>query len=510
MDYIRSQPKLLKYEPWRYIGNHESFPIWGTAGNFKIGGQWNVYNAGVEEGPHRYNLKMANDLYADRHPHIFTGPVNSSGYTSNNAPDVHDDTWGIGLHFYEQPGEYVNDVEQTGAEQGTWQPTPETRYKFWCTYLYDEEKQESHPTEFIMYPSYAGQWPEILPDIASEGEHIGYTPEEAVEPSAGPPGTVARYGTRGTILGWGVPEMYFQKCRMDSNLETARLTRSIQGLDTPSTGTYGTNDGIQINSKVHFAPYVRLGVHSGEQEFMMGGPSWPHAEGSNDQSGGTDIYGSHSGNQRIRGARIYWSSNEDNHANLYCMFDMDWEKGIRSYGMEDPGTYGAAGEAGSIYGSWQGAEYIPGVGTAGKHRIPTGKNVGAKWRRANYSNWGGFRPDWAMSGTITDPRQGPWWYSPPKDVSYEELNGFKHTTSITARWKASVVINDVVYIGGYERPLWTHSETGSHYEMILDYTLEHFDNASDIGVGDLHNGELDDPSFAGTNAYNLLRGGTFY
>ena len=45
-----------------------------------------------------------------------------------------------------------------------------------------------------------------------------------------------------------------------------------------------------------------------------------------------------SGNPRISGVRIYWSSNEDGHTALWKMFDLDFIKGINVLGADGGGA----------------------------------------------------------------------------------------------------------------------------------------------------------------------------
>jgi hypothetical protein len=151
-------------------------------------------------------------------------------------------------------------------------------------------------------------------------------------------------------------------------------------------------------------------------------------------------------NLRIRGSRIYWSSNEDGHSELYCMFEMDWEKGVKSFGM--------------------------GVNNEGE---------------GDWAHWinKGSPSSYVAAPAIGDDNA---FIRPPKIVTYRDLNGYGHDESITARWKTSAIVNGRVYIGNYERPHKTFFQTGS------EYNGESYDNFEAIGYPQ----------------YNRDRGGTLY
>ena len=509
--YIRSEPKLFKYERRRWIGAITPEPIWGDgAGRYQIGGKWMVYNAGVEQGPYKRNLKMANPIHSNNHSaHLFNGyEGNAAAAVARPQPHTHSDTWGIGLGFYEEPGP---DANTNGEGQGEWQPTAETRYKFWCTYLYDDEKQESAPTEFCLYPTFSGDWPEgPLADDPSPDSvpHPDGWQGGSVNSTTAPPLHPTTYGIRGSREGWGVPEMYFQKVKGPKGYGTA----TIDGSAEPKT------DDIQLNTRVHFSPWVSLGQNN---EFMMGGKSHPHSywdsyhngDWFHNGVGSGERDGPHTGNQRIVGARIYWSSNEDNHTNLWLMFDMDWEKGCKAYGADNPSQIGDfISDMGQLYGTPTAAQAAAGSQGAlrGVGRTPTSEGEWSVWRRAQYSSSQIIRPNFAVNALTKDTNIGPYWFGPPKIITYQELNGFHPSTPTAARWKASVVINDVCYIGNYERPLFSFWETGSKHELMMDY---HMGNLPNHQAGDFFDNDMggeDDSTWSETCSYNLLKGGTFY
>ena len=49
---------------------------------------------------------------------------------------------------------------------------------------------------------------------------------------------------------------------------------------------------------------------------------------------GNDASAVNYGNPRISGVRMYWASNEDGYSTLWQMFDVDFAKGVKSYGID--------------------------------------------------------------------------------------------------------------------------------------------------------------------------------
>ena len=178
------------------------------------------------------------------------------------------------------------------------------------------------------------------------------------------------------------------------------------GLD--STGTDGlrfyesaqndgnTNTGVATGIKVYFKPVIRL-RHGG-------------AAGDDYVFGASSLEAKTGGNERITGGRIYWSSSEDGHDTLWCIMELDFVKGVKTFGRE--------GSSNTSYSSW--------VGYSG-------------------SNPGPYQNITCFSG------EGNGWSDPPKIESYFSLNGYNHNSRLNAKWKTSVIANGRVYIANIKR-----------------------------------------------------------
>ena len=177
------------------------------------------------------------------------------------------------------------------------------------------------------------------------------------------------------------------------------------GLD--STGTDGlrfyetaqdagnTNTGVATGIKIYFKPIIRLrhGDSAGD-DYVYGASSVSAVTG---------------GNERITGGRIYWSSSEDGHDTLWCIMELDFVKGVKTFGRE--------GSSNTSYSGW----------------VSVGGSTPAKQNLTTFNN------------------EGNGWSAPPKIESYFSLNGYSHKSRLNAKWKTSVVANGRVYIGNIKR-----------------------------------------------------------
>ena len=288
-----------------------------------------------------------------------TDSAGTFGGDANNDVKYSESAWGIGLAFSERlagtTGSYTG---QNGS--GTWQPESNIRYKFWATVVY-EGNQESSPLPFLMHGS--------------------------------------QTATAGT--------------------ESLERNTEIQFLST-FAATHTHDDAVVgHNMSVHFKPIIRLagdeGTH-GEYKYVFGGMS----PASGFQSAGAtyptrkyiDLAGLSAGNDRIIGSRIYWSESVDGHDNLWIMFDLDWVKGCKPFGMGEFTT------SSSDYHAW---DQVATTGVAQYH----------------------FEPD-----NFANNR----FYDPPRLRTYESINGFSHKTNLEAKWKTAVVANGRAYIANLKRP----------------------------------------------------------
>lgn len=135
------------------------------------------------------------------------------------------------------------------------------------------------------------------------------------------------------------------------------------------------------------------------------------------------------GDPRISGARIYWSSSEDGHSDLWQIFDCDFAKGVKSYGQD-----GAGGS--SSWGTWRplSLNYDSASGST-KYGGGTGA-IG--YRHYNHPQWTGSNR----------------WLHPPRFVNYYNNNFHSHEDVVKVNsFKTSVVINQRAYIGNVNQTI---------------------------------------------------------
>jgi hypothetical protein len=134
--------------------------------------------------------------------------------------------------------------------------------------------------------------------------------------------------------------------------------------------------------------------------------------GSSDATNTGDV-----GNKRISGVNIYYSSNEDGHSDLWRVFEIDFAKGVRPYGMD--GSVGGDG-----FAPWT-SHQMDGSGLGNeKHYL---------------------KPVWSTSNNFKHP---------PKVLSYFTANQHEHTDAISLNtFKTSVVANNRVYAGNYNQTI---------------------------------------------------------
>ena len=99
------------------------------------------------------------------------------------------------------------------------------------------------------------------------------------------------------------------------------------------------------------------------------------------------------GDKRISGCRIYWAENEDGYSDLWRLFDIDFHKGVKAYGMDGP----AGGDG-----------YSPWIGHT-------------QYDHANAEGYQYLKPDFTVSNLIEHP---------PRLLSYYAHNTHEHTDAI--------------------------------------------------------------------------------
>ena len=164
--------------------------------------------------------------------------------------------------------------------------------------------------------------------------------------------------------------------------------------------------------------------------------------GSTDAEDATDT-----GNKRISGVRFYWASNEDGYTELWRMFDCDFSRGTRVYGL-------MSGQGGTNRIAWK------------RHRQP-----------ASVGNFTYNKPDFGDTNIFKHP---------PKLLSYYTANQHEPTDEITVKgFKTSVVLNNRTYIGNISKDVAVGSASGNHTKFqnrILRSPINQHDKFPDIPV----------------------------
>jgi len=128
--------------------------------------------------------------------------------------------------------------------------------------------------------------------------------------------------------------------------------------------------------------------------------------------GASTLTATSGGNQRIIGSRVYWSSSEDGHGDLWIMFEANFEKGLKAYGI--------------------------------------GKDTPVVTDYMDWTNTNDSQDD-----LVVDFRAEGFgfnvWKHPPRYETYESLNGYSHTSKLDAKWKTAVIANGRAYIANVKR-----------------------------------------------------------
>ena len=136
--------------------------------------------------------------------------------------------------------------------------------------------------------------------------------------------------------------------------------------------------------------------------------------------GGSTVGATSGGNSRITGNRIYWSSSEDGFSELWMLFDIDFEKGVKPIGL--------SGASNSIdgYAPWEEYDQQDQDGSASSV---------AKYNQPKFTD-----------GFVNK------WVNPPRILQYSVLNGhFVDDTIKIDAFKASCIANRRVYLGNIKQ-----------------------------------------------------------
>lgn len=174
--------------------------------------------------------------------------------------------------------------------------------------------------------------------------------------------------------------------------------------DTHAGGTVGSD------MAVYFMPHLRI---NGSTSGTPGTPYFAFGNSSLTADGTTS---GQEGDERITGCRIYYAENTDGYSNLWKLFDLDFKKGCRPYGMG-------------------------GTGAQASHYHPWTRNTADSVRHFHL-----IPDDFTEGGVSTNV-----WYDPPKIETYEDYNGYPHDTKLNAKWQTAVVANGRTYIGSIKR-----------------------------------------------------------
>ena len=148
------------------------------------------------------------------------------------------------------------------------------------------------------------------------------------------------------------------------------------------------------------------------------GSAWNSTDNQDSFAFGASSSGATSGgDKRISGCRIYWAENEDGYSDLWRLFDIDFHKGVKAYGMDGP----AGGDG-----------YSPWIGHT-------------KYTFSGYEGYQYLKPDFTGSNLIEHP---------PRLLSYYAHNTHEHTDAIMLNsYRSAVVVNGIVYAGNVNQTI---------------------------------------------------------
>jgi len=316
--------------------------------------------------------------------------------------------WGCVLDFNESSQEEVGLSYNTGNDMGSWMSSGfGDEYRFYMTYLYETES-ESAPVQFINFPTYSdtSSSSTYVDDFGSmvfaDGEHGRNFSITAVSHAGGYTSITTaspheltdddKVIVQGSADNNGVHDI--------TEITTSSIFK-FADTGSSTSSTYASIHKVGRNVSVYFKPIFKInGDSSANYNFAS-----------------SALTSTSGGNPRVTGSRIYWGSNKDGYANIYLMFECDFTKGIRPYGI-----------AGDLSGS---SGFAP-------------------WITA---------PDSGMSDHMTaDFQQKNAWVEPPQIETFESLNGYKHTENAYAKYKYAAVTGNQVYIGGVEQDGVYHAD----------------------------------------------------
>jgi len=382
--------KWFGYTPNKTIGTGKA--------DATIGG-WNVQDASIEGGYPKDSSGIATNAY------MVDGETNANGTVERGVLQGTRD-WGVNLAYVPAS----NSGTFADFSGSTWQSSTETDYKFYASYVYDDV-QEGSPTPLKMYPGFnsldnVASVPNLrFFDRAKDG-----TTDEHID-------TLTRTGTNLVATMSGEHDFVVGDT---VHIESASAGNEFDGIYSitardattftvavPDSGTSGAIDLSSDNDSVASVVGTNLAV------YFSVNLKFNNEETTNFNFGATTINAAGNGNERITASRIYWSSSDEGHSNLWIMFEANFEKGLKAYGVgKDEPTV---------------TDYIPWTQDA-----------------SDATDWLGV--DWKANGTDFNV-----WKHPPRYETYESLNGYSHSSKLDAKWKTAVIANGRAYVGNVKR-----------------------------------------------------------
>ena len=190
-----------------------------------------------------------------------------------------------------------------------------------------------------------------------------------------------------------------------SNTDFVGATADSEIAFTDSTN-YGTPGQ---NCSAYFKPVVKI---KGADHSLTSS----HAPHTDDYFafGGDAVNTVANANPRVTGIRFYWATNEEGYGNLWRLFDCDFAKGTKSYGI-------AGGSGESSYAPW------------------------THHRKTSSGSYYYMAADFPTNNV---------WHNPPRILSYFTANGHSHVEDISVEgYRTAVIANQRAYIGNVKRKI---------------------------------------------------------
>lgn len=361
-----------------------------------IGG-WNVQDASIEGG----YPKDSSGISTNAQLGLGAGNAEAQYIDGTNE-------WGLHIAYVEAH----DSGTATSFADSTWQPNTEVDYKFYASFVYDD-LQEGNPTQIKCHPTLKANASTGRTAAVVHNDSIkfidrattGYIHYAGIDDCTADTMTVHSYSNNNNVAltdnNYAAGDVVYIAgtnsyngyhtigVDTDANTFTVAVDSDLGGAEAGYVSKVGTNQAI------YFAPVVKFNGDA-STNFCFGAVTAASAT---------------NGNQRITGTRLYWSSSEDGHGDLWLMMDINFEKGVKCFGIgKDEPTV---------------TDYIP--------MVDRGSSKG-------------MEIDWKANGIDFNV-----WKHPPKYETYESLNGYSHTSKLDAKWKTAVIANGRAYVANVKR-----------------------------------------------------------